>query len=296
MQRLILSALAAYLAAAVSSLAQKPALEVPPQPPTLRVMSFNIRNSAAHDGANHWKFRQEVVTATVRAFDPDLLGTQEVVADQYDDLQRIFPDYTMAGVARDDGARKGEWSAILFRTARFERLGGGDFWLSETPEKVGSISWNAACVRICTWVRLRDRVTGRAFLYANTHFDHQSAPARLQSARLMSERLPLLAEGGDVIVSGDFNCTEDDDAYAALLRAPAPGGKGLADSYRAVHPERSKEEASFHAFKSTTRGSRIDWILHGPAFHALSAEIVRSPGQPPASDHFPVTTVLRWNP
>src|SRR5438105_5122510 len=104
---------------------------------SLRVMSFNIRNSGAPDGANHWTHRRLLCQSTVHRFDPDLLGAQEVLADQYDQLLEMFPDYQPVGVARDDGARRGEWAMILFRAARFEQLESGDFWLSRTPDVPG---------------------------------------------------------------------------------------------------------------------------------------------------------------
>lgn len=261
-------------------------------PGALRVMTFNIRNSNARDGANHWKFRKELVTKTIRAFNPDLLGCQEVLADQFDQLSQMLPDYVAVGVARDDGKRKGEWSAIFYRSQRFERVNAGDFWLSEKPEEVGNIGWDAACVRICTWAKLKDRTTGTELLYANTHFDHKGKVARLESARLITRQLSRLAEGVPVILTGDFNCTEDHPPYQALTAPTADDALKLMDSYRHVHPNRSPEEASFHAFKGTTAGSRIDWILHSPAFQAISAEIVRTDGERHASDHYPVTAIL----
>ena len=272
--------------------------EAPAQTPgeTLRVMSFNVRNSGAKDGPDAWKFRKARFADTVHTFGPDLLGTQEVLADQFDDLHAMFPEFTALGVARDDGARKGEWSAILYRTDRFEQLAVGNFWLSETPDTVGSRSWDAACVRICTWARLRDKKTGVAFLIANPHFDHRSELARVRSAELMSERLPQLSQGGPVIITGDFNCTEDDAAYASFTRPTAAGRVTLTDSFREAHPTRSPQEASFNGFKGTVQGSRIDWILHTPQMQTLTAEIVR-PAEPPyPSDHYPVTATFRWLP
>ncbi len=251
----------------------------------VRVMSFNIRNSGARDGANDWRHRKETFVAAVRDFAPDLLGTQEVLADQFDDLKAAFPEFATVGVARDDGARAGEWSANLYRTARFVRIDGGDFWLSETPEKVGSKSWDAACVRICTWVRLRDVASGAPVLFANTHFDHQSAKARVESAKLLRERLPRLADGAPVILAGDFNCTEDDEPYRTLVA-------GMADSFREVYPERKPEEASFHGFTGKLTGSRIDWILHTPQLKATAAEIVRPTEPRMPSDHFAVTAII----
>jgi len=263
-------------------------------PAFVRVMSFNVRNSKEKDGKNGWQYRKELFSETVRKFDPDILGLQEVLADQYDDFLKMFADYTMVGVARDDGARKGEWAALLFRKARFEQIDSGNFWLSETPDEVGSKSWNAACVRICTWAKLQDRITGSPVLIANTHFDHKSELARVQSAKLFFSRLPKLAPGAPVILIGDFNCDEDDDAYRTLVHSPLENGMVLSDSYREVHPERSPNEASFHGFKGGIVGSRIDWILHTPEFKATEAEIVRPAQGPYPSDHFPVTAVLEF--
>jgi endonuclease/exonuclease/phosphatase family metal-dependent hydrolase len=263
-------------------------------PGPLRVMTFNIRNSNAKDGADHWEHRKELFAKTVRDFDPDLLGTQEVVADQFDALGTMFPTYTAVGVARDDGKREGEWSAIYYRTSRFEALNSGNFWLSETPEKVGSISWDAACTRICTWARLRDRASGKEFLYANTHFDHKGSVARLESARLIRKQLPSLAKGSPVILIGDFNCIEDDEPYRLLTESDGEPGVPLLDTYRVVHPVRGKDEASFHGFKGNVVGSRIDWILASRPFKATAAEIVHARNGRLPSDHYPVTAVLAF--
>jgi endonuclease/exonuclease/phosphatase family metal-dependent hydrolase len=278
--------LAVTLALVASAFAESPA--------PLRVMTFNIRNSDAKDGADHWEHRKELFAKTVRDFDPDLLGTQEVLVDQYDALGAMFSEYGVVGVARDDGKRAGEWSAIFYRKSRFDQLDAGNFWLSETPDEVGSRSWDAACTRICTWARLRDRASGKEFLYANTHFDHRGEVARLESSKLIRKRLPVLSKGSPVILMGDFNCIEDDEPYRVFRGAPGDNGTALIDSYREVHPKREQDEASFHAFKGTVAGSRIDWILHTSQFKATAAEIVHAGNGRFPSDHYPVTAVLEF--
>jgi endonuclease/exonuclease/phosphatase family metal-dependent hydrolase len=264
----------------------------------LRVMSFNIRNSGARDGENHWTKRTDLVHSTIRAFDPDLLGLQEVLADQYDNLKQTFPEYTPVGVARDDGARKGEWSMVLYRNSRFEQISAGDFWLSDSPESVGSQGWDAACVRICSWAKLRDRATKKEFLFANTHFDHEGEVARINSALLLRARLAKLAGDAPVILSGDFNCTEESAPYKTIVAPASPEQaeqQQLFDSYRLVHPKTTESEASFHAFKGTTAGLRIDWILHSAQLKPTAAEIIQTNTDGRyASDHYPVTAVLEW--
>jgi len=269
-----------------------------PDAATLRVMSFNIRNSAAHDGANAWSYRKALVITTIRDFVPDLFAAQEVLADQFDALCDALADYTPVGVARDDGARKGEWALILFRKSRFDQVDRGNFWLSEHPDEVGSKSWDAALTRICSWVRLRDKVTQKELVFANTHFDHKGVTARREAARVLRERLGLLAGTKALILAGDFNCTDADDPYRVLVteNGAGPNSAGaLYDSYRELHRERQPDEGTFHAFKGGVTGSRIDWILHSPHLTAMTAAIVRpEPSAPFPSDHYPVTAVLAY--
>ena len=146
----------------------------------VRVMSFNIRYGTADDGVNAWPKRKQFLTDTIAAFDPDLLGTQETLAFQRDELLGLLHRYEAAGVGRDDGREKGEMAALFWKPARFEKIAGGDFWLSPTPETVGSKGWDAALPRIATWVKLADKANQAAapILLLNTHFDHQGAEAR----------------------------------------------------------------------------------------------------------------------
>jgi endonuclease/exonuclease/phosphatase family metal-dependent hydrolase len=262
----------------------------------LRVMSFNVRNSNARDGTNSWKYRRDYFFQVIEQFSPSLIGFQEVLADQYDDIVTRMKDYTFVGVAREDGKRKGEWALLGFRRDRFEKLDAGDFWLSEHPEEIGSVSWDAALTRICSWTKLRDRETQREFMYANTHFDHKGPVARENSARLIVTKMTELAEGKPIVLTGDFNTTEDSKAYAAIARPNGSGGAWLVDSYREVHPERLPEEASFNGFKPVLRGSRIDFIFHSEELKATSATIERdrSPEGKLASDHYAVTAVLEF--
>jgi endonuclease/exonuclease/phosphatase family metal-dependent hydrolase len=255
---------------------------------SIRVMTYNIRNSGAGDGPNRWPLRRSLWIDTVRKIGPDLLGVQEVLADQYDDLRADFAEYAVSGVGRDDGDCGGERAMILFHTARFELLDSGTFWLSQTPAKIASTSWDTCLTRACSWVRLHDRQAGRGLIFANTHFDHVGEQARLQSAMLLAEKLPHIGHRLPVILTGDFNCTEVDPPYAALGRG------GMTD--RAVHPTPVADEASYHGFAASTTGKRIDWIFHTPELTATAATIdrTRGPDGRYPSDHDAVTATLQW--
>ena len=85
----------------------------------LGVMSFNLRYCDAPDGVNAWQHRADLVIQTIRRCDPDLLGTQEMLAAQSDYLDEFLGEHTRVGVGRADGARGGEFNGIFFRKARF---------------------------------------------------------------------------------------------------------------------------------------------------------------------------------
>lgn len=268
------------------------------EPPVLlRVMSFNIRYGTAEDGANHWKHRRNHLVETISNFQPDLLGTQETLADQRDFLLSELKEYDAVGVGRDDGREAGEMAALFYRRDRFEAIDSGHFWLSESPQQVASKGWDAALPRIATWVKLRDRKQPEAMpiLFLNTHFDHRGELARAESARLVRLQLKSLGAGCRWIVTGDFNADPSAPAYRNLFDARDEGGSRLIDTLRAYRPTPAADEGTFSGFKpEQTGGSRIDWIGCSEAFEVRLAGIDRDAfeGRTP-SDHFAVTAVLR---
>jgi len=266
--------------------------------PPLKVMSFNIRYGAADDGENSWPHRRDLVLETIQVFDPDLLGLQEVLDFQAEFLKANLPEYEFHGVGREDGATKGEFVPLMYRRDRFEWLDAGHFWLSETPEMPGSKSWDSSLPRMLSWVALRDRQgSDGVFVFANVHFDHRGKEARKESARLMRQRADEIDGQFPVIITGDFNTTEDLEPYAILVEARESDGGKLVDTYRANHALRSPFESSSCRWIGRREGSRIDWILHSPQFKTLKASInyTQDEGRYP-SDHYPVEAVIRLKP
>ncbi len=272
--------------AAGAAAAEKPPIDV-------RVMSFNIRYGAAPDGENHWEKRKGLVVDAVQTFDPDLLGTQETLGFQKGFLEQRLPEYAGVGVGRDDGREAGEMTAMFYKTDRFEPMDEGHFWLSEQPDKPGSVSWDSSMTRMCSWVKLRDRKDAslRPVLWLNSHLDHVGATAREESAKLIAAKVNELGEGCDVIVTGDFNCGADSPPYRALYK----DGSGFVDTYAAARPEDEPGEATFNSFRGpVVEGPRIDWIAARGDWQVISAGIDRSrPDGRFRSDHYPVHAVLR---
>lgn len=294
-RRLAASALACawMLCSPMMMMAQEPRVE---RAAPVKVMSFNIRFGAANDGENRWAKRSYLVAETITLFDPDLLGGQEVLGFQAQFLQELLPEFGFHGVGREDGTDKGEFVPLLYRKSRFDLVDSGHFWLSETPEVAGSKSWDSSLPRMASWVKLSDKQNaGKQLVFINTHFDHRGKQARLESAKLIRKRADqFIADGLPVIITGDFNTNEDLKPYQALMADGSGTSAGFVDSYRAAHPERKADEASFSRWNGHREGSRIDWVLHSPDFVTLESVInyTNDNGRYP-SDHYPVQAVVR---
>lgn len=141
-------------------------------PEPVNVMSFNIRYDNPEDSLDNWRYRKDRVANAIHFYDVDILGTQEVLHNQLEDLKLRLPEYGVVGVGREDGKEKGEYSALWYKKDRFNVLDSGYFWLSETPEVAGSKGWDGACERIASWVKLQDKVSDKEYFALNTHLDH----------------------------------------------------------------------------------------------------------------------------
>ena len=148
------------------------------------VMSFNIRLDHVADSLNNWKYRKDAAAQMIIYYAPDVVGMQEVLKNQLDDLKNRLPQYTVLGVGRADGKEKGEYCSLFYKTDRFDLVKSGNFGLSETPDSIGIKGWDAACERIVTWAVLKDKVSGKELAAFNTHFDHIGKVARRESAVL----------------------------------------------------------------------------------------------------------------
>ncbi len=257
-------------------------------------MSFNVRYGKAEDGPNHWRHRKELVLRTVREFDPDVLGTQEMMGFQADYFRQNLPEFEVHGTSRVPSDQGEEQSAVFFRKSRFEQEDSGHFWLSETPDVPGSKSWDSSLPRMVSWIKLRERTRPEASFYLfNTHFDHVGREARLQAAALLRVLIQETAGLAPCIVTGDFNSDEESLPHRVLLYPT--DALGLIDTYRSQHPTRDPQgESTSSRWKGNRLGRRIDWVLASPHWQVLAAEIVHANdhGRYP-SDHYPVTAVLR---
>ncbi len=257
-------------------------------PVKLCVATFNLRFASA-ERPNSWAQRRPVMRECLRQLAPDLIGTQEGLLQQLKDVAADLPEYDWLGTGRD-GGDKGEFMAIFYRRNRFTPLATNHFWLSDTPGVVASSTWGNNCKRMVTWVRFRERASGREFFLWNTHFDHEIEAARQKSAALVRERVEALKTDLPVLLTGDFNCAGGNSrAYDILVK-----DGGFTDTWTAAKARVNESWNSFTGFKPPRQeGVRIDWILARGPVTAERTEIVTfaKDGQYP-SDHFPVAAWL----
>ena len=102
----------------------------------LIVMSFNLRYATAKDGENSWHARREAEFAAIRDSGADIIGIQEGLYEQLQEIDRACPAYKWFGGGRR-GDHADEHAAIFYQKSRARLLEEGNFWISETPDVPG---------------------------------------------------------------------------------------------------------------------------------------------------------------
>ena len=254
----------------------------------LTIMSFNVRFDNPNDGINAWPNRIPLVEKYMKEEMPDIVGMQENLHHQNEDLLRIMPGYAYVGTGRDDGDKDGEFSPIFYRTDVFELLDHSQFWLSETPEVPGSIGWAAVLPRVVAWAKLIHRESGKELFVFNTHFSHVSDEARRRSMQFLSDQIEAIAGENRVIVTGDFNITKGSELYYEMLERFALQNN-LQNAELLATQTFNSDAGTFNAFHHDIEPRVIDFIFVDDHFtvETYSIDIVKD-GDIFISDHWPV--------
>lgn len=151
---------------------------------------------------------------------PDLLGVQEINSFWVEGLKELLPQYAYYGVKRgnDENEQKSEMSGIFYLKDKFELVESDTFWITLTPEKESKFE-GAACNRICSYVVLKNKNTGKLLAHFNTHLDHVSTEAQNLGGNLIAEKTEIIkAKYGEIttVITGDFNQYPDGLAIKAL--------------------------------------------------------------------------------
>lgn len=255
----------------------------------INVASYNLRMDTPNDGLDAWPNRKDMVNELIRYHNFDIIGTQEGFKHQLEDIVSQG-DYSYIGVGRDDGADKGEHSAIIYKKDRLEVLDSGNFWFSETPDKPGK-GWDATCCnRICSWAKFKDLESGKEFFFFNVHYDHEGVKARRESSLLLLKKIKEVeALSLPVILTGDFNADPESEPIKILRDSEI-----VHDSYSLTEKKPYGPIGTYNGFdiKNDTSG-RIDyvWVTEGVKVLKYGVLTDNRNGRLP-SDHYPVSVRL----
>jgi endonuclease/exonuclease/phosphatase family metal-dependent hydrolase len=270
--------------------------------PVARVMSFNIFNTLPPEEeiqyfSDIWANRADFNVATIKRYEPDIIGFQEFCPEHWNTYRAQFPEYQHYAADLNVG------TVIFWKASRFERRDAGMFWLGENIHE-RKAAWGSADALCANWVKLKELSSGIEFLFLNTHLADDSELARVNGSQVILEQLALLNPNNDLptMMTGDFNCNPGFPAYRNFLST------GFVDTFRAAGHGDSVETSTFHGFHGKDYFAlewgdelfwRVDWILtHDGAKQRLlttSCTIIRDAAPPVyASDHYPVVTELRF--
>jgi endonuclease/exonuclease/phosphatase family metal-dependent hydrolase len=247
-------------------------------PALIRVVTWNI-HCGQEDGLPwkqfDWPARKHALRAALDQAQPDIFCVQEATPVQVAFLEETMPGHRRVGVGRDDGKSGGEHCAIYFSQERFEEIGGNTFWLEEPIDqpRVGSA---LDIKRICTWVRLRDKVSRRTFRVYNTHLYLTESP-RLVAAQIILAHVAAGNKEDAVLLTADFNASPSVPSRRLFIES------GLADS-----AERAGRPAGKPTFQLYGVGVWcIDGILVDPRWRVHNHLILAvKPNNTFPSDHF----------
>lgn len=255
--------------------------------------TFNIRYDNPGDKLNNWHFRKDSVARFIQRQNIDIVGMQEVLHNQLEDLKARLPEYAEVGVGREDGKTQGEYAPIFYKKDRFEVLDSNTFWLSQYPDSAGFIGWDGACTRIATWAKMKDKQSGKILMAINTHFDHVGVEARRNGALLIIEKIKEIVGDQPAVLTGDFNVNEQSEAYQTITT----NSFILKDAHK-VAAKREGVDYTFHDFGRLSSGEleKIDFVFVTPQIKVESSYIPQE-GKTVGkflSDHNPVITRLSF--
>ena len=259
----------------------------------MTVMSWNIRLDTQSDSNNQWAYRKAAFCSEVMLQYPDVLGVQEALPGQMKDMRKSIRGYRSLGVARDDGRKSGEFSALFYKKKILKPIQSGTFWLSETPDVPGSRGWDAACNRIVTWAIFTHKPSGNQFIALNTHFDHMGDVARVESAMLIISKIAELGKNLPVVLTGDFNVNSKHRAYRILT---FPENEVVLVDSRVRAKQKTGPEVSYISFDPKFDSPElIDFIFVNDSFEVLENEILDfRTKERYLSDHLPVIVDLKF--
>ncbi len=272
-----------------------------------RFGTFNVRYTNPKNGDvgdRHWMARRKAVTDIVRDYDFDVIGMEEVTGSvrdyttgrtQLEDLRYLLPGYSDWAVERN--GRYYEYNVIFYKTERYELLDSGRFYLNPHPDTPGPGWGEKTLPRALGWVHLREKRTGKDFIFAAVHTNYGATDSGIQACKLIGERLDSIAGDRPVVLVGDFNMRRTDHKQAYDGCASHFKDAALLTETTCIPKGDIRHTASnwCTATDSACRGSEFDYVFFN-RMTPLSRHIITEDynrGIAP-SDHFPLLVRFKF--
>lgn len=180
----------------------------------LKIISFNIRCCDDPNG-NSIAERAPRLHEVTKKYDADIIGFQEFTVPWETHIAKYYPEYEMFNKYRS--VQELESAPILWKKDKFDLVDKGYFWLSDTPE-VESRGWDELynCWRMCEYVILKDRQSGKEFTYMNTHYGFGDK-GQCASSNLIYEYSKKISQN-PTFITGDFNMRPTALGYAEMVK------------------------------------------------------------------------------
>lgn len=249
----------------------------------IRVMSCNLRCKNTSDlGKKSWYYRADLIMKNIQSEYPGIIGFQECTKYQYPYLCESLPEYDSVITYRDD-SKNAEGCPVFYRKDLYTLIDKGSFWLSETPDEM-SKDWGSACYRICSYVVLEEKESGKQFAVFNTHLDHISEEARINGIKVVLDKIEQFG-GMPAVLMGDFNAEEDSQTYRSAV-------ENFSDTKYLT--EKTMTSATYQNWGKALDNDCIDYVMVSKnGFTVNEYKVVQTTydGVYP-SDHFPLSVSL----
>ena len=134
--------------------------------------------------------------------------------------------------------------------------------------------------------QFKDKKTDKYFFFFSSHFDHVSNEARVNSAKLLVQKVQEIAGDLPYFCTGDLNCDPDEEPISFILNS------GLfKDSYSISETTPKGPAGTLHYWNFDFNPEhRIDYILVEKSIKVLSFETITDDARQGrfSSDHYPI--------
>jgi len=237
------------------------------------IATYNVRykNKGDDKKGHSWSERKKHIINLVRKYNFDIFGVQEPFEGQINDMISDLTEYQRFGVSDDNvpNSISSHHHDIFYKSSKFDLKTHGEFWLSPSaptspPENIMTAAWGGKA-KVCTWGKFQDKFTNDIFYVFNSHFFYANETTRINSSKIVLDKIKKIAGNSPVIFMGDLNFSQYSKGYKILQKSNI-----LIDSYSlatTVFPvnDSIKHQTFNHwltqpktSFKT---GERIDYIF-----------------------------------